>query len=328
MESRLKTTYIEMSFSRNWRVLGALARKAFLLACVGWASLALAAAEIPTSGVRHLFDITGQGAGGLALPTDVTVGDDGRIFVVDGGNHRIVAFDRRGKYLFAFGQKGSGEGQFRDPVGIGIDSRGRIYVADTSNHRVQVFGSDGRFQYAFRVSDGGTPVRPIDVATDPAGGRIYVTGNNNHKVMEFRSGGAFVRQWGGQGESSGQFRYPASIQVATDGSVYVVDVLNSRAQGFDPDGTLLLQVGNWGVLPGQFFRPKGIAVDAKKRVYIGDSYMDVIQVFDDEGHLLHVLGRKGAPQRFVSVGGISIGQDNRLYAAEIMRNKVSVYSIE
>lgn len=328
MQYRLKSNPVAARKFCNLTALQGVVRNALVLVCCAWAALAVAAAEIPTSGVRHLFDITGQGAGGLALPTDVAVADDGRIYVVDGGNHRIVVFDRKGKYLFAFGQKGSAEGQFRDPVGIGIDAKGRVYVADTSNHRIQVFGGDGRFQYAFRVSDNGTPVRPIDVATDSAGARIYVTGNNNHKVMEFRSGGTFVRQWGGQGESSGQFRYPASIQVAPDGSVYVVDVLNSRAQGFDPDGTLLLQVGNWGVLPGQFFRPKGVAVDAKKRVYIGDSYMDVIQVFDDEGHLLHVLGRKGAPQRFVSVGGISIGQDNRLYAAEIVRNKVSVYSIE
>ena len=107
----------------------------------------------------------------------------------------------------------------------------------------------------------------------------------------------------------------------------MADVLNSRVQGFDDGGNLLIQVGTWGVLPGQLFRPKGVAIDGKKNIYISDSYMDVIQVFDDEGKFLHVLGLDGKPQRFVSAGGIAIDRNNRLYTAEILNNKISVYSL-
>lgn len=308
--------------SRTRKLLRATA--ATLLA--SWAAVSFAAG-IPTVSVRHLFDITGQGAGGLSLPTDVAVSGDGRIYVVDGGNHRVVAFDRNGKHLLTIGRKGSGEGQFKDPVGVGTDGKGRVYVADTGNHRIQVFGADGRFQYAFPVVDGGLAIRPIDVATDASGAKIYVSGNNNHKIMSFAAPGKFLRQWGGHGESGGQFRYPASVVVAPEGDVYVADVLNSRAQGFNEEGALTNQVGSWGVLPGQLFRPKGVAIDGKHRIYISDSYMDVIQVYDGEGKFLHVLGQGGTPHRFVSAGGIAIGNDNRIYTAEILQNKVSVYSI-
>ncbi|PWB53760.1 MAG: hypothetical protein C3F18_07170 [Nitrosomonadales bacterium] len=296
-------------------------------ALAGWAALSFAGG-IPTAGVRHLFDITGQGAGGLSLPTDVAVSSDGRIYVVDGGNHRVVGFDRNGKHFLTIGSKGPGDGQFKDPVGIGTDGKGRLYVADTGNHRIQVFGADGRFQYGFPVVDSGLAIRPIDVATDASGNKIYVSGNNNHKIMEFAAPGRLVRQWGGNGESGGLFRYPASVAVSTEGDVYIADALNSRVQGFDNEGTLLIQVGTWGVLPGQLFRPKGVAIDGKQNIYISDSYMDVIQVYDSEGRFLHVLGHGGKPQRFVSAGGIAIGTDNRLYAAEILRNKVSVYSLD
>lgn len=308
--------------SRARKLLRATA--ATLLA--SWAALSFAAG-IPTVGVRHLFDITGQGIGGLSLPTDVAVSSDGRIYIVDGGNHRVVAFDRNGKHLLTIGSKGSGEGQFKDPVGVGTDGRGRVYVADTGNHRIQVFGADGRFQYAFPVVDGGLAIRPIDVATDASGAKIYVSGNNNHKIMSFAAPGKLLHQWGGNGESSGLFRYPASVTVAPEGDVYIADALNSRVQGFDGEGALLIQVGTWGVLPGQLFRPKGVAVDEKQRIYISDSYMDVIQVYDSEGRFLHVLGHNGTPQRFVSAGGIAISRDNRLYTAEILRNKISVYSL-
>lgn len=292
-----------------------------------WAVLSLAAG-IPTAGVRHLFDITGQGAGGLSLPTDVAVSNDGRIYVVDGGNQRILGFDRNGKHILTMGSKGTGNGQFRDPVGIGTDGKGRVYVADTGNHRIQVFGADGRFQYGFPVIDGGLAIRPIDVAADATGSKIFVSGNNNHKIMEYAAPGRLVRQWGGNGESGGLFRYPASVVVSTEGDVYIADALNSRVQGFDNEGKLLIQVGSWGVLPGQLFRPKGVAIDGKQAIYISDSYLDVIQVYDNEGRFLYVLGQRGKPQQFVSAGGITIGTDNRLYTAEILRNKVSVYSLE
>jgi len=321
--ARTQDNYLPGSWVRNTRFRQVL-RAVFsaLLAC--WLAGSFAA-DIPTTNVHLLFEITGEGAGGLSLPSDVALGSDERIYVVDGGNQRVVVFDRNGKYLLSFGQKGSAEGQFKDPVGIGTDNKGRVYVADTGNHRIQVFSSDGHFQYAFPVIDKGLAVRPIDVAADASGSRIYVSGNN--KVMRFSGSGKMVRQWGGFGEGSGRFRYPGTIALGSNGAVYVVDVLNARAQAFDDEGALLDKIGSWGVLPGELYRPKGVAVDEKNQVYISDSYMDVIQVFDANGKFLRVLGKDGAPQRFVSVAGIAVGRDNRIYAAEMLRNKISVYKL-
>lgn len=285
-------------------------------------------AGIPTVKVHHLFDITGQDGAELSLPTDVAVGNNYRIYVVDGGHHRIVVFDQDGKQIFTFGSKGTKEGQFNGPVGIGTDKKGRVYVADTGNHRIQIFNADGRFRSEFPVIDGDLPIRPVDVAANASGTRIYVSGNNNHKIMAYKASGRLIRKWGGNGESSGLFRYPASVVVSATGDLYVADVLNSRVQGFDKAGELLILVGAWGVLPGQLFRPKGVAVDGKQHIYISDSYMDVIQVFDSEGRFQHVLGFDGKPQRFKSAGGITIDDKNRLYTAEVLNNKISVYSLE
>lgn len=329
-----KAKSIRLNYQQHWKYITSL----FLMSWVAVASAAdpVAApvnavatpAGIPTVGVRHLFDITGQDAGGFSLPTDVAIGSEGRIYVVDGGNHRIVAYDRNGKYLFTLGNKGSGEGQFKDPVGVGTDGAGRLYVADTSNHRVQIFSADGKFLNAFPVNEDGLAIRPIDVAANASGTKIYVSGNNNHKIMAYTSAGKFIRQWGGNGDSTGLFRYPASIAVSADEDIYVADALNSRVQGFNEEGEMLIQVGTWGALPGQLFRPKGVTIDSKHNIYISDSYMDVVQVYDAEGRFLHVLGHNGKPQRFVSAGGITISGDNRLYTAEILRNKVSVYSLK
>ncbi len=279
-------------------------------------------AAIPTAELRPLFTLSE----GLALPSDVAVGRDGRIYVVDSGNHRIAVFQRGGKRLFVFGGRGSGADQLRDPVGIGIDPSGQVYVADKGNHRIQIFSADGAHVRALAVKAGGKNVAPVDVAVDATGKTVYVTGNSNHKVMAFSPDGRLLHQWGGEGVNRGEFRYPATVAVGIDGRVYVVDVLNTRVQVRDPDGSFYT-VGEWGVLPGQLFRPKGVALDRRGRVYVSDSYLDVVQVFNSAYQFLYVLGAGGKPQPLIAAAGIAIDADNRLYVAEMLKHRVAVFEL-
>lgn len=302
------------------RFVGGWSWRVVLLAVVFAAAGVYAA--IPTAELRPLFTLSE----GLALPSDVAVSRDGRIYVVDSGNHRIAVFQRGGKRLFTFGSRGSGAGQLRDPVGIGIDPSGRVYVADKGNHRIQIFSADGAHVRALAVKAGGKDVAPVDVAVDAAGKTVYVTGNSNHKVMAFSPDGRLLYQWGGEGVNRGEFRYPATVAVGADGRVYVVDVLNTRVQVRDPDGSFYT-VGEWGVLPGQLFRPKGVALDRRGRVYVSDSYLDVVQVFNSAYQFLHVLGSGGKPQTLTAAAGIAVDGDDRLYVAEMLKHRVTVFEL-
>jgi len=284
------------------------------------------AASNSTRNLTHLFDLSNAGSIDLVLPTDVEV-NQSHIVVVDSGNNRVVVFDQRGKYLFAFGRKGSGKGEFLDPVGLGLGKHGRIYVADTGNHRVQVFNSKGQFERLFDIRVGKISIRPIDVASDSMTGNIYVTGNNNHKLMVYSKQGKKLREWGGNGASHGKFRYPATLAIMKDSNIAVVDVLNSRVQLFQKNGRFLINIGKWGVLPGQLFRPKGVAIDQQQRVYVSDSYMNLIQVFNDSGKFLHVLRPHGKRDNMLTPAGIAVG-NNHLYITEMLRHRVSVFKLE
>ena len=79
-------------------------------------------------------------------PTDLSVGKDGLIYVLDGVNQCVKVFAKNGKYKFSFGKEGSGKGEFQLPVGLDVDREGDVYVADSGNHRVQVFGPRGKFK--------------------------------------------------------------------------------------------------------------------------------------------------------------------------------------
>ena len=86
----------------------------------------------------------GDAPGQFKYPSGIAVDDQGKVYVVDGGNGRIQIFDQTGKFVRMFGSKGSDPKQFSDPSGI-VVAKGLVYVADTGNARVQVFSSDGIF---------------------------------------------------------------------------------------------------------------------------------------------------------------------------------------
>ena len=313
-------------FLKNHQVNKASIR--FLLLVLGWLFLVsqLSADPVKTQDIKFIRDITGGAAGPLSLPSDVAVNKQ-QVYIVDGGNHRVVVFDHQGKYLFAVGKEGERAGQFRSPVGIDVGEDGRIYVADKDNHRIQIFSKDGKYLKGFQVKSEGELVRPVDVAVATESNEIYVTGNNNHKVMVFSENGQLKREWGGSGQDSGDFRYPGTIAFLQDARVAVVDILNTRIQIFEQSGDFSIEVGEWGVLPGQLFRPKGVAVDSKGYLYVSDSYMNLIQVFSDTGRFEHLLKISEKARTMETPAGIAVSKDQRLYVAEMLQNKISVFGL-
>lgn len=284
------------------------------------------AVELVSKPAVFLFDLKLEGKNSLLLPSDVASSNQ-RTYVVDGGNHRVVVFDKKGHYQFSIGSEGKRKGQFNYPVGIDVASNGDVYVADSGNRRVQVFTSDGKFKRLFKTRSGRYMIRPIDVLVDEKSKEIFVSGNENHKVMVFSLKGKLKRDWGGNGTNQGEFRYPATLAHLKDGRVAVVDVLNSRVQVFEKKGIYSIQIADWGVSQGQVFRPKGVAFDSLGNAYVSDSYLNVIQSFSDEGDFLHVLDTGDTHKLFTPVGMV-IDKKNRLYITEMRRHRVSVYQLQ
>jgi len=280
---------------------------------------------IPYQKMSFLHYLGRAGATRLSMPTDVAVDEKG-VYVVDGGNNRIVVFPHNGE-AYAFASAGDGQGKLNSPVGITVH-RGKIYVADRENRLIQIFERDGRFVRQFKVMSRGRAVRPIDIAVSRDGREYYVSGNRNHRLMVFSPGGKLLREWGGDGLNPGQFRYPGSVLVLPDSRIAVVDVLNTRVQIFDRKGGFSVQVGEWGVLPGQLVRPKGVAIDKNNNFYVSDSYMEVVQIYDDNARLKYVLQPENMSYKPVTPAGITIDRQGRLYIAEVLKNRVSVFQLQ
>ena len=264
---------------------------------------------IPTLAVQTLQEWhSGEGMP-FALPNDVAAGVNGHLYVVDGGNDRVVVIDSTGAVVTSFGSTGQGDAELDRPVGVGIDGKGRVHVADRGNHRIQVFEKDGTYAYPVPLFVGDTRVEPVDVAVNKEGTELFVTSADRHEVIVFDWKGNLLRRWGGRGEEPGQFFHPATIEIAVE-RVYVVDVLNARVQCFYPDGRIVRVFGKRGAGPGTLFRPKGITVDSSGRVFVSDSYFGVIQAFETSGEFLYAIGEAGRPQVFEApVGMTAVGGD-------------------
>lgn len=139
----------------------------------------------------HLTDIgrRGSGPGEFNLPRDLAIGLHGRLYVVDGGNFRVVVFDKDGKYLHSFGSVGKQYGQFARPKEVAVDRDGNVYVVDAAFGNFQIFNPDGELLlYVGERSERDGPARymlPSGIAVDEDG-RVYMVDQWFRRIDVYR----------------------------------------------------------------------------------------------------------------------------------------------
>ena len=140
---------------------------------------------------KHLLDIGKRGTepGELNLPRDVTIGPDGLLYVVDGGNFRVQVFRPDGTFVRVFGGIGRQGGQFSRPKEAATDAEGNVYVVDTAFGNFQIFNPDGKLLLSVGTRserDGMAKyMLPSGIAID-GDGRVYVVDQYFRKVDVYR----------------------------------------------------------------------------------------------------------------------------------------------
>jgi DNA-binding beta-propeller fold protein YncE len=202
---------------------------------------------------------------GSATGVDVDAHDNVYVF------HRnesmpIMAFDRNGKFLRAWGQ-----GMVKTTHFLRVDRFGSVWITDRGDMQAFKFNSEGKLLMTLGkkgVTGDNTSQDTFNGMADLAvakNGDIFIADGEgpNTRVVKFSKDGKFIKWWGGKGTEPGQFDVPHSIAIDSKDRVYVADRSNNRIQIFDQDGKFLDQWTNFGT-------PWGLFITKNDMLYVVD----------------------------------------------------------
>ncbi len=139
----------------------------------------------------------------------------------------------------------------------------------------------------------------------------------------------FLGQFGGFGRGDGQFIWPRSIDLDSEGNVYTSDDYLHRISVFDKDGGFLSSWGAAGSGEGELDGPSGIALDGDDNIFVVDSANNRIQKFTKDGAFLSGFGRPGQGEgEFNLPWGICLDRERNIYVADWKNNRVQKFDAE
>lgn len=149
----------------------------------------------------------------LKAPNAIALDGNGRIYIADAGNNRIVRVDdMKGSNWTVLGGKGDGSDRLRNPMGVYVTGNDRILIADTDNNRiVQVDDMAGMNWTTLGSKGDGT-----GQFNAPRGindfGLICIADSQNNRLVQIEDiAGAGWRTYGFKGRGLGQLDDPWDV---------------------------------------------------------------------------------------------------------------------
>jgi hypothetical protein len=194
---------------------------------------------------------------------DPVTGNPGDVYIADGyGNHRVVVFDRNGKYLRQFGTKcttspcpdgtfaGTGGGH---PHCVVLGNDHLVYACDRPNSRIEVWDKRGNF------------VKTIEIGRAPG-----ASAGEQAAILKAGTRSADIDFWPNRDSQ-------ASKSVTSQRFVIDVDLGNDNVWIVERNsGNIVAALGACGLAPcpghnvGHFAFSHTAAVDSRGNIYVGE----------------------------------------------------------
>lgn len=126
---------------------------------------------------------------GLNSPEDMFL-SNGKLYVADSGNHRILVYSMDSGDIEAFGEE-----ELKKPTGIAVSDDGKIYVADYGAEQVTVFSADHTvLTHLAKPTEpyyGNSPYKPQKVDLDSYGNLFVISEGTYEGIIQFDKNGNF-----------------------------------------------------------------------------------------------------------------------------------------
>ncbi len=228
---------------------------------------------------RQLLRVPGDNGISFRSPVGIVVDEKDNVYVSDSQLHLVMKFNPQMKMIATFG---SDDGMVAPSYMAFDEPRHRLLVADTRAQAVFVFDVDS-LKLLKKVGKFGSKKDefqyPVGVGVNRQDGTFAVTDTGSCSVKVFNADYKFVRTFGTQAMSPGNFVRPKGIAFDSQGNIWVADAAFNNFQIFAPTGQVRMFVGSPGIGPGQFQLPNALYIDKNDRVYVGDQLNGRVQVF-------------------------------------------------
>jgi len=198
------------------------------------------------------------GLGVLRKPVNLTLDNQGNLYIVDTGRNQVVVFSKDKRFLRAISNESF------QPLDVEILGD-TLLIADYADRNIEVYSlRDSTFLKPLpaltSVDSNLTRLFvPYSLATD-TDQNIYVTDFAQAKIIKYSPNGQYIRSFGGLGRTLGKFARPKGVAVDRQNRLYVVDSMFENVQMFDESGNLLMFFGGHYKKPGDMYLPAQIHI--------------------------------------------------------------------
>jgi hypothetical protein len=288
------------------------------------------------------------------MPTAMAFDEEGHIYVLDSGNHRIQKFDADGKYMTTIGNQGQGPGEFQYPQSIDVDSDGMLYVSESMNRRIQILTPEGKEHKTVKMIDGAVGlVRTFGSDKMLMGGTGLFRFGMGMMDEEDKELPKFFKVLDREGELQKDFGSQHNFNdflmnrmgnqfhfiLDEDDNIYVAFDYQNRIEKYSPDGTLLwksdrelnfstdppkakggIQRSGGRVLvePPEMNRcASGVAVDNKGRTWVVTLRRQIKDEERVQTNIRASMSTSGGRSMNVSVGGNADVRETDMFQLEV-----------
>jgi len=314
----------------------------------------------------HLITGVELGVGDLNKPNDFRFGLDGRAYIADTNNDRIIVLDEDLnliKVIDSFENDGVKE-TFNAPEGAFAEEDGTIFIADTQNRRVVVLDQTGNLLILMEdveLTGSMLTFRPQKVVADIAG-HVYVVGaGSTEGLIQLTREGEFVRFFGSnrvrpnpieviyrmfltraQRQAREQFVPTefSNVHVDEDGFLYVttrstrtLQVRRLNAIGSDIlrhdgiGGEVYGDISTTSVRAGTLAQFQAVTTDSDGNVFALDNSTGRVFVYDNIGELMFMFGGRGNQVGLFNDAQAIDVRNDRAYVLDAGRGNITVFEL-